>query len=62
MEEMKYFAIVIVVALASLSVIAVTYHAILKQDSVVITTISALIGSIVGYYFKLLKDKISRGE
>lgn len=62
MEEMKYFAIVIAVAIISLSVIAVTYHAILKQDSAVITTISALIGSIVGYYFKLLKDKISRGE
>ena len=61
MEEMKYFAIVIVTALASLTVIAVTYYAILKQDSVVITTISGLIGSIVGYYFKLLKDKISRG-
>ncbi|MEM4667417.1 MAG: hypothetical protein QW498_08970 [Thermofilum sp.] len=60
MNELKYFAAVLIVAVVALTVMAVAYWYITRQDASVLTTVSATIGGLVGYFFKLLKDKISK--
>ncbi|MEM4846470.1 MAG: hypothetical protein QW794_01765 [Thermosphaera sp.] len=62
MSELKYFAAVLIVAVVALTVMAVAYWYIMKQDATALTTISAAIGGLVGYFFKLLKDKMSKQE
>jgi len=57
-ELYRLFAVVIVVSVVSLAVLAVSYWYIMKQDSTVLTTISAAIGGIVGYYLKALREKL----
>lgn len=60
MEEIKYFAVVLVVAIAALTVMTVAYWYIMKQDAAVLTTVSSFIGGLIGYFFKLLRDKIGK--
>ncbi|MEM3988554.1 MAG: hypothetical protein QXZ22_08185 [Sulfolobales archaeon] len=60
-NEIALFAVIIVTTVLCLTVLAISYWYIMKQDATVLTTVSALIGTVVGYYFKILKDRISKG-
>jgi len=60
-NEIALFAVIIVTTVLCLTVLAISYWYIMKQDATVLTTVSALIGTILGYYFKILKDRVSKG-
>ncbi|MEM1831988.1 MAG: hypothetical protein QXJ97_10720 [Desulfurococcaceae archaeon] len=57
-EYIKYKlgAIVIMVSIVSLVIIAIAYWMIMREDSTVLVMISSLIGSILGYYFKMIQQ------
>ncbi|MEM4676100.1 MAG: hypothetical protein QXM12_07410 [Nitrososphaerota archaeon] len=55
-EKFKLATIVILVSIVSLVVIAVSYWLIMREDSTVLVSVSSLIGSIIGYYFKTIKE------
>jgi len=57
-ELYKLFALIITASIACLAALALSYWIIMKQDSTVLTTVSASIGGIVGYYLKALRDKL----
>ncbi|MEM4844532.1 MAG: hypothetical protein QXV81_08190 [Ignisphaera sp.] len=57
-EIYRFFAFVIIVAITCLTILALCYWIIMKQDSTVLTTVSALIGGVAGYYLKALKEKL----
>lgn len=59
-EVYRLFTLVVVVSIMSLTVLAVAYWYIMKQDSTVLTTVSASIGAMVGYCLKALRERISR--
>ncbi|MEM1832345.1 MAG: hypothetical protein QXJ97_12560 [Desulfurococcaceae archaeon] len=55
-EKFKLATTVILVSIVSLVIIAVAYWMIMREDSTVLVTISSLIGSILGYYFKMIQE------
>ncbi|MEM4977129.1 MAG: hypothetical protein QXT64_07390 [Desulfurococcaceae archaeon] len=55
-EKFKLSTIVILVSIASLVAMAISYWLIMKQDATVLTAISSAIGGIIGYYFKVLTE------
>lgn len=57
-ELYRLFALVLVVSVASLAVLAMGYWYIMKQDSTVLTTVSASVGALAGYYLKALRDRL----
>lgn len=61
-DEVFLFAVVLVVSIASLTFLAFSYWYIMRQDASVLTTVSASIGALVGYFFKLLRDRIAAGK
>jgi len=58
MDEYEAMVLIFGIAIICLTALAVAYWYIMHQDSTVLTTVSAAIGGIVGYLYKLLKDKI----
>ncbi|MEM4004638.1 MAG: hypothetical protein QXM43_03260 [Desulfurococcaceae archaeon] len=56
-EKFKLATIVILVSIFSLVIIAISYWTIMKQDSTILTAVSASLGGIIGYYFKVLTKK-----
>lgn len=61
-EKFKLSTIVILVSIVSLVLTAIAYWLIMKQDSTVLTTISASLGGIIGYYFKVLTESMKKEE
>jgi len=61
MNEAEAMVVVFTAAIVSLTVLAVSFWLIMHQDSTVLSTVSAAIGGIAGYAYKLLKDRIKRG-
>jgi len=59
-NELQAMVVVFSVAIVCLSVLALGYWYIMRQDSTVLTTVSAAIGGIAGYTYKLLKDRARR--
>jgi len=60
-NETEAMVVVFTAAIVSLTVLAVSFWLIMHQDSAVLTAISSVIGGIVGYTYKLLKDRMKRG-
>jgi len=60
-KMLNSFAIIVIVAIISLISLAIAYWLIMKQDATALTTVSASIGTIIGYYFKALTEKLRRG-
>jgi len=60
MDEWEAMIVIYSVAIVCLSVLALGYWYIMRQDSTVLTTVSAAIGGIAGYTYKLLKDRARR--
>jgi len=58
MDEIQAMVLVFTVAIACLTVLAISFWLIMHQDSTVLTTVSATVGGIIGYLYKLLKDKM----
>jgi len=48
---MKDSTIVTVVGIVSLTILGVVYFITVKQDSTVLTTLSSVIGGVIGYAF-----------
>ncbi len=61
-EKFKLATIVILVSIVSLVVTAIAYWLIMKQDSTILTTLSASLGGIIGYYFKVLTESTKNEE
>jgi len=59
-ELYRFFMFVIATAIICLTILALCYWIIMKQDSTGINTISATIGAIVGYYLKALREKLKK--
>jgi len=57
-NETEAMVVVFTAAIVSLTVLAIEYWYIMHQDSAVLTAISSVIGGIVGYTYKLLRDKM----
>jgi len=60
MDEYEAMVLVFLTAIICLSAMAIAYWLIMHQDSTVLTTVSAAIGGIAGYLYKLLKDRLSK--
>jgi len=58
MDEYEAMVLVFLTAIICLSAMAIAYWLIMHQDSTVLTSVSAVIGGIIGYLYKLLKDKM----
>lgn len=56
-EKFKLATIVILVSIVSLVITAILYWIIMKQDATILATVSASLGGIIGYYFKILTEK-----
>lgn len=46
--------LIIIVAIFSLTTLAIAYWIILRQDSTVLTTVSSIIGGVIGYMVRKL--------
>jgi len=62
MNDRVAMVILFTVAIASLTILALGYWWIMRQDSTVLTTVSAVIGGICGYVYKLLRVRKTEGE
>jgi len=60
MDEWEAMIVIYSVAIVCLSVLALGYWYIMRQDGTVLTSVSAVIGGIAGYTYKLLKDRLSK--
>lgn len=59
-DEIKYFVLVLAVAVVALTVMAIAYWYIMREDATALTVVSSTVGALVGYLFKLLRDRITR--
>jgi len=60
-DDRAAMVVLFTVAIACLTILAVSYWWIMRQDSTVLTTVSAVIGGICGYVYKLLRVRKSEG-
>lgn len=56
-DDMVYLVAVIFIGITYLTVLAVTYWVVMKQDSTVLATVSASIGALIGYVYKHMKER-----
>jgi len=61
MDELTAFVIVLSVATASLTMLALGYWYIMHQDGTVLTAVSSIVGGLVGYLYKYLREKMKQG-